>query len=65
MTPEQVILSMCMTYRHDFGLDRKPDDAPWCSGMTSQEREGLIRTMTQIYNNDIAPYMDFKKKDVT
>jgi hypothetical protein len=62
MTPEQVILNMCMTYRHDFGLDRAPGDPPWCSGMTPMEREGLVRTMTQIYNNNIAPYMDFRKE---
>ena len=46
---------MCMTYRHDFGLDRLPSDAPWVAGMTKEEREGLYKTMEQIYNNNIAP----------
>ena len=46
---------MCYTYRHDYGLDRHPDDPPWVAGMTQSEREGLYRTMEQIYNNNVAP----------
>jgi len=39
---------MCMTYRHDYGL------------LSADERAGLHRTMSQIFDNDIAPNMSFK-----
>jgi hypothetical protein len=29
--------------------------------MTQKEREFLYRQMAQIFDNDIAPYMEFKK----
>lgn len=48
-TKEQIILSMCLTYRHDFGL------------MSDIEQASLIKTMTQIFDNSIDPYMEFKK----
>ena len=57
-TREQIITGMCYTYRHDFGLDRHPDDAPWLAGMTDVERRGLWRTMAQIFDNDIMPLLD-------
>jgi hypothetical protein len=57
---EHIITNMCYTYRHDYGLDKQPGDAPWCAGMTAEERQGLWRTMAQIFDNNIAPYMDFK-----
>jgi hypothetical protein len=63
-TREDIIISMCMTTRHDFGLVRNTGEAgpyPFPSGMTKQEREALHRQMAQIFDNDIAPYMEFKK----
>ena len=51
---------MCYTYRHDYGLDRHPDDPPWVAGMTEKERKGLWQTMAQIFDNDIAPFMEIK-----
>ena len=51
---------MCFSYRHDYGLDRKPEDAPWVAGMTPDERKGLWDTMAQIYDNNIAPNMILK-----
>ncbi len=60
MTREQIITDMCYTFRHDFGLDRNPEDAPWVSGMTESERKGLWETMAQIYDNNIAPNMVLK-----
>lgn len=57
MTKEQIIHDMCMTYRHDYGLDKDPNDPPWCAGMTPDERKGLYRTMAQIYENNIAPLL--------
>lgn len=61
-TREEIIHNMCMTYRHDYGLDRHPDDPPWVAGMTKSEREGLYRTMEQIFDNDIAPHMKLKNE---
>jgi hypothetical protein len=60
MTREQIITDMCMSYRHDYGLDRKPEDPPWIAGMTPNERKGLWNTMAQIYDNNIAPNMILK-----
>ncbi len=59
-TREQIITNMCLTYRHDFGLTREPDSPPWEAGMTNDERMGLWNQMAQIFDNDIAPYMEFK-----
>ena len=54
---EKTIHDMCMTYRHDYGLDKSPDDPSWCAGMTPDERKGLYLTMSQIYDNNIAPLL--------
>ena len=59
---EKIIHDMCLTYRHDYGLDRDPNDPPWCAGMTPQERTGLYRTMAKIYDNNIAPLVEVAKK---
>jgi hypothetical protein len=58
---EEIITNMCYTYRHDYGLNKDPSDPSWCAGMTPQERQGLWRTMAQIFDNNINPYMEFKK----
>ena len=60
MTREQIITDMCITYRHDYGFDRNPEDPPWVAGMTPDERKGLWETMAQIYDNNIAPNMVLK-----
>ena len=39
--------AMCMTWRHDFGLD-KCADSPISSGMNESEREALRRDMRQL-----------------
>jgi len=57
---EEIITDMCYTYRHDYGLDKDPNDPSWLSGMTPDERKGLWETMAQIYDNDIAPIRDLK-----
>lgn len=59
-TREQIITSMCYTSRHDYGLNRHPDALPFEAGITQDEREFLWQQMAQIFDNDIAPYMDFK-----
>jgi hypothetical protein len=49
-----------MTLRHDYGLDRDADDPPWTAGMSQAERKFLWDSMAQVFDNDIAPYMEFK-----
>jgi len=63
-TREQIITSMCYTYRHDYGLNRDLGNDfthKIFAGMSQVEREALWRHMAQIFDNDIAPYMEFKK----
>lgn len=64
MTREQIINNMCMTYRHDYGLTISEDDKMYTlnSGVTETERKAIWNTMAQIFDNDIAPYMDFKNE---
>jgi hypothetical protein len=57
-TKKEIIHSMCMTYRHDYGL-RKPDsEPPWTSGMTERDAKMLYKVMEQIYNNNIEPIIE-------
>ena len=62
-TREEIINNMCMTFRHDYGLRISEDDRMYTlnSGMTEREAQALYNYMAQIFDNDIAPYMDFKK----
>ena len=59
---KQIIHDMCMTYRHDFGLRKDPNDPPWTAGMTEQDAKMLYKTMEQIYDNDIAPIVRHYEK---
>lgn len=43
---EQLIDSMCMTWRHDFGLDKLHGGV--CAGMDDAERDGLRGRMRQL-----------------
>jgi hypothetical protein len=64
-TREQIITSMCMTYRHDYGLTKESDpggyDFPISAGMTELQRKALWNQMAQIFDNDILPFMKFKE----
>jgi hypothetical protein len=64
MNREQIIYSMCMTFRHDYGLVKEGDPGgysfPSLAGMTEAERKALWNTMAKIFDNDIAPHMSFK-----
>lgn len=62
MTREQIITSMCYTYRHDYGLTISEDDKMYTlnSGVTELERKGIWNTMAQIFDNNVAPHMEFK-----
>lgn len=55
---EKIIRSMCLTYRHDYGLEKIRDSIS--SGTTEEERKFLWQQMSQIFDNDIAPFMEFK-----
>jgi len=55
-TREEIINSMCYTWRHDFGLDKDHDSLS--SGMTAIERVLLWNAMAQIFDNDISPLLD-------
>lgn len=58
-TREEIITSMCYTWRHDYGLDRK-ENSIWSSGTTEHEQRLIWQQMAQIFDNDIAPHMEFK-----
>ena len=58
-TREEIITSMCYTYRHDFGLVVDSDESLYTlSGITRNERQHIWNTMSQIFDNDIAPQLD-------
>lgn len=63
MNRNTIITNMCYTFRHDYGLT-KPEGNSFSdmlsSGMTEDERRYLWNTMAQIFDNDIAPHMEFK-----
>jgi hypothetical protein len=59
-TREEIITNMCYTWRHDYGLDKPADTFSFAAGTTRHERELLWQQMAQIFDNDIAPYMEFK-----
>lgn len=63
-TREQIITNMCYTYRHDYGLTISEDERMYTlnSGMTNREKESLWKQMAQIFDNNIAPYMEFKNE---
>lgn len=61
MNKEEIITKMCMTYRHDYGLRKEPNEPSWTSGMTEEDAKMLYKTMEQIYNNDIAPIIEQQK----
>ena len=59
---EEIITEMCHTYRNDYGLDRDPNGPSWVAGMTQEEREGLYRTMSQLYEHHIQPLVEYYDK---
>lgn len=52
-TKRLIVDSLCMTWRHDFGLDN-PSRSPLSSGMKPGEREGLRNRMAQLFEHHIA-----------
>lgn len=60
-TREEIINAMCHTWRHDYGLEVESKTHPLEAGMTPTQRELLFKQMAQIFDNDIAPHMKFKR----
>ena len=68
LTREQIINSMCYTWRHDYGIVKDPEYKNYqndvidniSAGMYQWEREQLWKQMAQIFDNDIAPHMEFR-----
>jgi hypothetical protein len=62
MTPtrEDIINSMCLTFRHDYNLVITEDDRMYslAVGMTEREREALFNIMEQIFNRNINRFLD-------
>jgi hypothetical protein len=58
---DEIITSMCYTWRHDYGLERYSNEL-FSPGMTTKERKRLWDNMAQIFDNDIAPNMVFKQE---
>jgi hypothetical protein len=56
-TKSEIIHDMCLSYRHDYGLRKDPDQPNWTAGMTEKDAEMLYKTMEQIYTNDIEPHL--------
>jgi hypothetical protein len=67
-TRDQIITNMCYTWRHDYGIVKDSEHKNLnsefidsiSSGMYQWEREHLWKQMAQIFDNDIAPNMEFK-----
>ncbi|MDH2244849.1 hypothetical protein N5J76_03180 [Pseudomonas sp. GD03855] len=51
---DRVVESMCLTWRHDFGL-YKLEGYDFCSGMTDKEREHLRGQMGKLFDHHFAP----------
>lgn len=48
-TPSRGVLwSMALRYRHDFGIDKDPEDG-FSSGCTFEERESILKLMAKLY----------------
>lgn len=65
-TREDIITSMCYTWRHDYGLDKREHDGPGgliSAGLTDIERKILWSQMAQIFDNDILPNMEFRNNE--
>ena len=56
-----IINMMCYTMRHDYGLVKPENASTIDSGMTPSEQRYLFMQMAQIFDNCIAPHMEFKE----
>lgn len=51
---DRVVESMCLTWRHDFGLD-KLEGCDFCSGMTDKERDHMRGQIGKLFDHHFAP----------
>lgn len=54
----EVIEAMCLTWRHDFGVDRINSEPTIGLGMSEGEREFLRREMGQLFDHHVAPAVE-------
>lgn len=59
---EEVINSMCLTWNHAFLAPEQEILPDVKFGLTPEEKQNLWNSMAQLFDNDIAPYMRFKKE---
>lgn len=52
---------MCLTWDHAYNMPITEVFPGVTMGKTAEEKEFLFRQMAQLFDNDIAPYMTFKK----
>jgi hypothetical protein len=70
-TKQDIITAMCFTFRQDYGLPKETIRVEGqavpigSSGMTQDEQDNLYRSMLQLYNNAIEPYMVLKGEAYT
>lgn len=60
----RIVLDMCMTWRHDYGLEKESLEVDAISsGITRREREHLHRAMSQLFDLVIRP--EFERAGIT
>lgn len=58
---EEIINSMCLTWDHAFLAPEQVILTNVKFGLTPEEKQNLWNRMAQLFDNDIAPHMRFKK----
>jgi hypothetical protein len=59
---EEIINSMCLTWDHSYLAPRQEIFPGHVFGLTDEQKQNLWNRMAQLFDNDIAPYMRFKKQ---
>lgn len=60
---EEIINSMCLTWDHSYMMPEQVEVFPGSVlGLTVEQKKNLWNRMAQLFDNDIAPYMRFKKQ---
>lgn len=59
-TREDIINSMCLTFRHDYNLVITEDDRMYslAAGITEGERRALFSTMAQVYDHHFSDIVE-------
>lgn len=57
-TRDQIIDSMCLTFDHSYGATPSPEGSPEARfNPTQADKDGLRRSMAQVYDHEIAPLL--------